>query len=132
MNVSTITSLTTFISPQDYKSSLQCIFYIVTMTSGPTQKNLIPKDSEAPRKTLVTHISVFGIRFRTKVLHWDEIRSNGDQDCFGEILDEVQVCTFTRDPGTFGNSCWCHSDPEIWSPRENRKGLELFGVAISV
>ena len=62
-------------------------------------------------------------------MHWDEIRSNGDQDCFGEILDEVQVCTFTRDPGTFGNSCWCHSDPEIWSPRENRKGLELFASA---
>ena len=60
------------------------------MMSRPTQKNLIPRDSEVPPKTLVTHI-----RFRAKVLHWDEVRSNGDQDCFREILDEVQVCTFT-------------------------------------
>ena len=57
VNVSTTTSLMTFISPQAYKSSFLCIFYIVTLMSGPTQKNLIPRDSEAPRKTLVTHTS---------------------------------------------------------------------------
>ena len=39
-----------------------------------------------------------------------------------KFLKKEQVFTFTRDPGTFGNSCWCHSDPEIWSPCENRKG----------
>ena len=117
----------TFISLQDYKSLFLCIFYIVTMPWCLARPRKIWSREirfRSPPKTLVTHI-----RFRAKSsLGWDSLR--GDQDCFAEILDEEQVCTFTWDPGTFGNSCWCHSHPEIWSACENRKGLELFGLAL--
>ena len=126
----TTTSLKTFISPQDCKSLFLCIFYIVAMPWCLARPRKIWSRefrfrSPAKDMPLVTHI-----RFRAKVLHWDEICFNGDQDCFAEILDGEQVCTLTWDPGTFGNSCWCHSDPETWSPCENRKGLELFASAL--
>ena len=86
-----------------------------------------PERFQSPAKTgHSSAISVFAIRFRPKVLHWNEIRSVEIKIALEEFLMKYK---FVRLPETQVPLKILAGVTLILKSRENRKGLELFASA---
>ena len=86
-----------------------------------------PERFQSPAKTgHSSPISVFAIRFRPKVLHWNEIRSVEIKIALEEFLMKYK---FVRLPETQVPLKILAGVTLILKSRENRKGLELFASA---